>query len=384
MLMNNIISSVQYDETGTPEGLTAGIEKVQADEPSSILVLLAEASEINLGQLPQLFAQQKIPMVGLVVPALIVEGELLRRGVLIIGLKPVIVTRVIQQIDRPEAELHAELQQQLAGVSGSRSALLVLDGTSKALDGFIHCVHDLLGPDTIVAGFGAGYADFSARPSIITASGIHKNAALLSFVPAPLCVSVSHGWKKLAGPFLVTQAEDNLIQSINYQPALDFYRQAVEQYSGRQISLEAFYEVSALFPFGMEQFEDEYLVRDPLAYSGTAIECAGDVPSNAMVYILQGDKEALPRAAGEAASELTRNLSSQYASEDSLHVLVIDCISRAMVLGDDFGRELSEIRRGLPEGAKMLGLLSLGELASSSQGLLQLLNKTTVVVGLGK
>jgi hypothetical protein len=382
--MNNIISSVQYDSTWTLEGLTACIERVQIDNPSSLLVMIADSSDIDLDQLPKLFSRQKTPVVGLVVPGLIIEGQLLGKGVLILGLRPVIVTRVIQRIDRPEEELKTELQEQLEGVNNTLSALLVVDGTSKGLDGFIHCVHDLLGPDTTVAGFGAGYSDFADRPSIITSTGLHKNAALLSFVPAPLCVQVSHGWSKLAGPFLVTHAKDNLIHSINYQPALNFYRQAVEQLTGELVPLDGFYKQSAYYPFGMEQFEGEFLVRDPISYKGAAIECAGMVPPNAMVYILQGDIGTLCEAAGEAAAELSKKLSSHYESDDSLHVLVIDCISRSMVMGDEFSRELGEIRRGLPDSAKMIGLLSLGELASSSQGLLQLLNKTTVVVGLGK
>ena len=382
--MNNIISCVQFDFTGTLEGISAAIEEAQKEFPSGLMVMIAESSDIDLEQLPKLFSQQKIPVVGLVVPRLVIEEQLLDKGALILAHRPVIVTRVIQDIDRPEEELQAELLGQIQGSSDTLSALLIVDGTSSGLDAFIQCVHDLLGPDTTVAGFGAGYSDFARRPSIITASGLLKNAALLSFIPAPLCVEVSHGWHKLAGPFLVTQAKDNQIHSINYRPALDFYRQVVEELTGESISLDDFYHQSAHFPFGMEQFEGEFLVRDPTSFQGSAIECAGMVPSNAMVYILQANMDELCAAAGEAAARLTRNLTSHYETDDSLHVLLIDCISRSMVLGDEFGRELAEIRRGLPPRANMIGLLSLGELASSSQGLLQLLNKTTVVVGLGK
>lgn len=382
--MNNIISSIHCDVSATCEGLLGGIETSLKDGANSLLVLIAEGSSIDLETLPELFAGQAVPVVGVVVPRLIIESRLLDEGILIIGLKPVTVTRVISHIDRPEEELQAELHQQIEGLDNTLSAMLIVDGTSKGLDEFIHCVHDLLGPDATVAGFGAGYTDFSNKPSIITSCGLHKNAALLSFFPAPLCVEVNHGWKKLAGPFLVTQAAGNQIQSINYRPALAFYQEAVESLTGKKISLENFYTQSANFPFGLEQFEGEYLVRDPIAQRGDAIECAGMVPSNAMVYILQGDVAELCKAAGDAADRLSSKLSSYYQTEDSLHILVVDCISRWMVLGDDFDRELKEIRNRIPRRANMIGLLSLGELASSSQGLVQLLNKTTVLVGLGK
>jgi hypothetical protein len=382
--MNNIISCVHFDASGTLEGMLAGIQVSLQESPSSLLVLIAEASATHLEQLPELFSNLPTPVVGLVVPRLLMEGRLLDEGVLILGLRPVIVTRVFNQIDRPGHELQVELLQQLEGLNDTLSAMLIVDGTSKGLDDFIQCVHDLLGPDTIVAGFGAGYSDFSPRPSIITSSGLRQNAALLSFIPAPLSVEVNHGWKKLAGPFLVTHAEDNLIHSINYRPALSFYQEAVESLTGERIPSDGFYRYSAYFPFGMEQFEGEFLVRDPTNHKGNAIECAGMVPANAMVYILQADAKALCEAAGEAAQKLSGKISSQCASDNAMHILVIDCISRWMVLGDDFDKELQAIHSRLPDGAKMIGLLSLGELASSSQGLVQLLNKTTVLVGPGK
>jgi hypothetical protein len=378
------MSCVHFDASGSLEGMLAGIEACLNESPSSLLVLIAETSASHLEQLPELFSRQSTPVVGLVVPRLLMDGRLLDEGILILGLRPVIVTYVIQQIDRPEEALEVELREQLKGVSDTLSAMLIVDGTSSGLDGFIQCVHDLLGPDTIVAGFGAGYSDFSPRPSIITSSGLHENAALLSFIPTPFCVEVSHGWKKLAGPFLVTHAKDNLIHSINYRPALSFYQEVVESLTGERISGDDFYRHSAYFPFGMEQFEGEFLVRDPIKQQGAAIECAGIVPANAMVYILQADAPALCEAAGEAAQKLSKKISSSDAPDNATHVLVIDCISRWMVLGDDFDKELTAISQRLPEGANMIGLLSLGELASSSQGLVQLLNKTTVLVGLGK
>jgi hypothetical protein len=382
--MNNIISSVHFDATGTLEGLQGCIENALKDNPSSLMVLIAEASDIALEKLPRLFSKQEKPVVGLVVPRLIIERQVLAKGVLVFGNKPVIVSHVFTQIDRTEDELQAELRGQLEGMTNTHSAILVIDGTSRGLDCFIHCVHDSLGPDITVAGFGVGYSDFVRRPSIITSSGLLENAALLIFFPKSLCVEVSHGWKKLAGPFLVTHANGNLIHSINYRPALDFYRDVIEQLTGKVISLDDFYQQSSLFPFGMEQFEGEFLVRDPILHDGTAIECTGMVPSNAMVYILQGDMNELCEAAGDATAKLAGNLSPYYESHDSLHVLVIDCISRLMLMGKDYDKELSIIRSQLPAKAKMIGLLSLGELASSSQGLVQLLNKTTVLVGLGK
>ncbi|HIE56438.1 MAG TPA: histidine kinase, partial [Chromatiaceae bacterium] len=56
--------------------------------------------------------------------------------------------------------------------------------------------------------------------------------------------------------------------------------------------------------------------------------------------------------------------------------LVMDCISRALFLGDHFQRELDAFSQpGLP----MLGALTIGEIANHGDDYLEFYNKTAVV-----
>jgi len=59
--------------------------------------------------------------------------------------------------------------------------------------------------------------------------------------------------------------------------------------------------------------------------------------------------------------------------------VVFDCISRALFLGAAINDELAVIESALAGCEDIFGALSLGEIASSRAGVIELMNKSTVV-----
>ena len=381
--MNRFFSSVKFDTSGTLEGIRLRINEALSDSPGGVILLVGSESNIDLESLPDVLKDIPVPAIATILPGVIYQSCLYSKAVIVCGMASLNSIHFIQDINKPESELGQEISRQLSSERKTRSALLIIDGLSTGVDNFINCAFDELGPDVDIIGFGCGHTDFSSRPSIITTGGCWKNAAILVFLEPPLATSYLHGWKEVAGPFLVTRAENNQIHDINYQPALPFYQSIVQQHSESIFDTENFFNTSSHYPLGLEQFESEYLVRDLITYHGTSIECAGAVPTNAMVYVLNANEEQLISAAGQAASSIGQKLSPQYGEQDGLHIFVIDCVSRKLTLGDQFNRELDCIHQNLPQGITSIGVLSIGEIASSSQGNIQFLNKTTVIGGLG-
>ncbi len=88
--------------------------------------------------------------------------------------------------------------------------------------------------------------------------------------------------------------------------------------------------------------------------------------------ILTGDTESLIAAAGRSLAKAM----AAHGGGEKKTALLIDCISRALFLGEDFSRELSAVNRGeMP----LIGVLSLGEIANSGEDYMELYNKTCVV-----
>ena len=61
-------------------------------------------------------------------------------------------------------------------------------------------------------------------------------------------------------------------------------------------------------------------------------------------------------------------------------ILLIDCISRGLFLGEGFIREIEAVRAG---NTPLIGALTLGEIANDGKDYMELYNKTCVVGILG-
>lgn len=106
--------------------------------------------------------------------------------------------------------------------------------------------------------------------------------------------------------------------------------------------------------------------------------CVGSVPVNSMVYILSGNAERIIAAAENAGVKLGKEPDGELQSFMGL-TMVFDCVSRVLYLGDKFPLEMAAIQRGVGSQRTIVGALSIGEIASTSRGTINLLNKSIVI-----
>lgn len=377
-----IFSSVHIDISGSLKGLKAAVYEALENGAKGLFVFLGSRHEFDIQALVPLFASLPVPAYAGVFPGIIYDVHHYDKGVLVCGFTMPLSARIIQDLVRPGIEITNQLADWLTDAPAA-GAVVMIDGQSPGVDNVVSCIHDCLGPDARVMGGGTGYLDFSHRPTIITAEGCYKNACLIAGLPVPLAFGVRHGWESVAGPFLVTRSKDKLIQSINYEPAFPFYEAAVRECCPGPVDFTDFFNMAKSYPLGLAQLDNEFLVRDPLQRRGNAIECAGSVPQNALIYILNSHPEKLIRSAAKAANGLMKKLPPINESRKPYYTFVVDCISRRLFLGEEYGRELKEIKNELPVQMKIAGVLTLGEIASSPQGVIRFLNKTTVIGGIG-
>lgn len=375
-----IFSSVHLDKTGTLTGLKKTIDAALEHGATSLLLFINSGHTFDLNELPPLLSSLPVPAYAGVFPGIIHQFKHYSKGSLVCGITAPLQATIIEEITRPYGAINQEIEQWLTHTKPA-GAIVLIDGQGKGIDNFVSCLYDCLGPKPTVLGGGAGYLDFIHRPCLITAEKCYKNAALIISTPASFTLEVRHGWEEIAGPFLVTEAKDNRLESINFEPALSFYKEIIRQNSIGPVNFNNFIEVSQSYPLGMAQLNNEFLVRDPIQVHGESIECAGSIPVNSMIYILNSQPEKLIKSARKAARNLRANLSPVYGKEEGYYTFTIDCISRQLFLGADYARELEAIKDELPEKTSTIGILSIGEIASSSQGVIRFLNKTTLIGG---
>lgn len=316
--------------------------------------------------------EREIRIAGGVFPGLIHGERALHEGVIALPLPAGSVVRVAQ-LHEAGARWHYPLPQ--AEGSGYRSAVLFMDCLAKGISTLMGELYDSFGGQLSYYGAGTGYRDLRDQPSVFNDEYFMRGIGLLVLSPRPATVRVRHGWKRVAGPFVASRTQGNVIRELNWEPAEALYRDAVTAqdpaFEGRPI----FPDVGAVYPLCIAYDGGEDIIRDPIHADGAgSITVLSDVAENAMMYLAHGDQESLIAAAREAV------LACGTPTDPSL-CFVSDCYSRALKLGDAFPLELravGEALRGICN-KPVEGVLGLGEVANSDGRYLALHNKTFVI-----
>jgi hypothetical protein len=345
----------------------------------SVCGIMVLACESN-GEVPASFdtflRTLHCPIFGGVFPALIADGVRHFTGNIVLALDTPLDVFVVPSLSDPSLDYDQFLSQALltSKLVESRTMFAFVDGLSPRVGALMESLFNTFGLQGNFIGGGAGSLVTPKLKCIITPDGVVRDAAILAIPQLHSRVSVAHGWLPLAGPFEVTESDNNVILSLDWEPALDVYRQVVETNSGVPIDVNQFGLSAQSYPFGIARLSSEFVVRDPVAIRADGgLVCVGDVPPGSLVHIMHGDIQTLLAAAervGERANALTP------ADVDQRVDVVIDCISRSMFMGEDIKQELAKVRNPrFPQ----IGAFTLGEVANSEQEYLEFHNKTAVV-----
>ncbi len=364
----------KLDRTGTVESLRTLIEEVTASpDVQSVIILACDQNGFAPEVVDPILETVSVPVFGGVFPEIIHQREKLSRGVVVAGLADRARVHVIPNLSDPEADYEALIDETSAS-EDTKTMIVLVDGLARRISALIESIFNVYGLEFNYVGGGAGSLTFEQKPCLFTNQGLKQDSAVLATLSVESGVGVSHGWNDVAGPFQVTESDRNVIQSLDWLPAFDVYREVVEKHSQAMLGVENFFELAKSYPFGIIKLGSEKIVRDPLmVQGGDSLVCVGEVPQGSYVHILTGDVSSLVTAAGRA---LTLGEQSFHATSGRRTTLFIDCISRALFLGEQFDQELAAVCR---EGTCLIGALTLGEIANSRRDYLEFYNKTSVV-----
>ena len=368
------LENAQIDE------LAASIAALRARGARCVMILACQSECWRSETLSPLLQALDLPVFGGIFPNIIHGGRRFSRGTLVVGFPAPFEVGIVNRLS-----LGSGVEKQLGSLTPmlerAGGLIALVDGLSSNLEAFVEGLYETVGMRATVVGGGAGYLDLVPRPCLLSGSGMVEDAALLVAIPHGIDRGISHGWQKLAGPFLVTRSHGNVLEELNYSSAYVTYRRLVEAHSGRSFDSEDFFSVSKTYPLGIESVDGEFLVRDPIKQIGDTLVCVGEVPQNATIYLLKGDAPTLIASAGQAAAEALaeRKLRLNESAPTGYSALLFDCISRVLFLDEAFADELAAIEHALPGADRIFGALSIGEISSSRGGLIELMNKSTLV-----
>jgi hypothetical protein len=311
---------------------------------------------------------------GGIFPAILYGEEKIDKGHIILGIYAKMRVHVIPGLSDEACEYDELLEPCLSATAAMKTMLVFVDGFAKRIESFIESLFNCFGLEINYIGGGAGSLSMEQSPCLFTNQGLVHDAAVIALLETRSGVGVSHGWQSVSGPYKVTEAKGNSIQSLDWQPAFQVYQAAVEDHAGKKIRPDHFFDLAKAYPFGIAKLGAERIVRDPFRVEADrALVCVGEVPQGSFVDILHGDEESLIAAARKALA-----LSKQALAPDfHAHLcLFMDCISRVLFLGERFKEELSAVQAN---GLLLIGACTIGEIANSGGSYLEFYNKTAVV-----
>lgn len=332
---------------------------VKLKKGTYVLLIAEETPFLEIASIPD------VTFCGAIFPRVIFKGKTYAKGIIAAKLSLASSMQIID-MDNPK---------QLQPTSSTNAIFTIVDGFSTQIDHFLEAFYTLLPEKTKLIGGGAGKTVPTQEPVIFDTYRFYMSAAIVITSSEPIGIGVKHGCTPLLGPFIATSSQGHLLEKINYQDAFSVYKQAVEKESHLQFETTPFQAFSQHYPLGIVRYNKDFIVREPLCTDGKTITLVGDIDANSVISILKKEPLSLIKAAKEAA-----HISKANKEDGTLHsALVVECISRFLVLGESFDDEIEAIADAYPQKTPLWGMLSLGEIANANQEGIEFYNCTCVV-----
>ncbi len=175
---------------------------------------------------------------------------------------------------------------------------------------------------------------------------------------AQLAYGSQGGWKPFGPERRVTRASGNILYELDGKPALQLYKEYLGD-KAKDLPAAGLY-----YPFIVRSDSAGHagVTRTILNIDENAgsLILAGNMPVGAAVQLMHAKTEGLIGGAAHACQEAAAQLRQQDATA-RLGIL-ISCVGRKLVMGDDVDEEVGVIRAALGEAAVLTGFYSYGEI----------------------
>lgn len=340
------------------------VEELLINSDERLMVYVGDGCEKEVQDMMNYLNSKNILFFGGIYSKLLVGDRSLSKGYIVNKVKPVYCSMVLPNLMKFNKELDE---------NENYTALVIADGLSSSFKELTDTVYEQLGNKVKYLGGGAGFYNLNHKPCIFDNDGISMDTLYVCIIKSDTKVAVEHGWNILKGPFNVTEANENILSELDGESAFEKYKEILEDETGLAIYREDFFTYAKEYPFGiMNGTNLELVVRDPISVNDDSdIVCVADIPKNSNLFILSGNSRTLLESSLTIADRCSKIAPKKYKS------LLFDCISRGMFLEGNFAIELANIQNRM--NCTVEGALSIGEIASKSDGSIVIHTKSTVL-----
>ena len=262
-----------------------------------------------------------------------------------------------------------------------RALVLLSDGLAGDQEELVRGAYSVLGASVPLVGGCAG-DDLKMRRT----TQLHDDRVLTGSVvaaavgsDAPLGIGVSHGWRRVGEPMLVTGSRENRVLTLDDEPALDVYLRRLDAPEEARRDPAAFTRFALTHPLGLSRMSGEHVRFVAEAdFDDRSLGCVANVPRGGLAWFMEGDERSVLDATDAACAEALAALSGS----PPVGLLAFDCIARRGVLEPAGLRRETDRISAQAGGAPVAGFYTYGEIARTS-GTGGFHNQTLVVLAVG-
>lgn len=260
----------------------------------------------------------------------------------------------------------------LASGIDSGTVFVFPDGFSSNIAEMIRGLYNKMGPGYRYVGGGAGDNLKFFKTYQFTENGLGTDSLAVALVSGiDIQTAIGHGWKPFGDPLIITMAQGKKLLEIDGSPAFDAYAERF-----KEITPPLFSEYGMKYPLGFPDISGNYFIRDPLTLNqDKTIDYVTEVPNNAVGSFMQGQIGELIEASGKVAKKAAAGVAHpQFA-------LVCECVSRYLLMGDEFETELKVMHESIGRQVPLIGILTFGEVGCFDD--VPFLHNKTIVIAVG-
>jgi hypothetical protein len=260
--------------------------------------------------------------------------------------------------------------------------LLLTDGLAGDQQEILRGVYATVGAGVPLVGGCAGDDLKMVRTFQFCGGSVHSDAVVAALVrsDAPLGIGVRHGWRAAGDAMVVTASAGSRVYTLDGRPALALYLERIGVSPEQCSSTEELLPIALRHPLGLGGRSEEARVR---FIAGADLDeqsliCAAEVPTESLVWIMNGDGDSVLQATDAACQESLSALKGR----PPLGLLAFDCIARRGVLGEQGIHGEIDRLAAMAGGAPLAGFYTYGEIART-RGVHAFHNQTLVVLSVG-
>jgi hypothetical protein len=263
-----------------------------------------------------------------------------------------------------------------------RVLLLLTDGLVSDQESILRGCYTVVGASVPLVGGAAGDGWRRTGPYLLSGDRVLRDAVVAVTIgsPAPLSVSMRHGWHAVGEPMIVTSSGHGRVHTLDDRPALDVYLDRLGAPPEAYTDPVAFFDFALSRPIGIQRRNgiEARNVASRVDIEGRSIASGSAIAHGGLVWAMTGDEESILAATDAACQDALAGL----GGGEPIGLLTFSCAGLRAVLGDDGIKREGERLAKWAAGAPFAGFHTYGEIARI-RGIDGFHNQTLTVLALG-